>query len=86
MSNLGNSLANQAMAGVIQAGNNVLPWGGLTPSTPYTAYPHIPGPSPYDVRKDALTICIQLMGVAVNNVEQVVEQAKRLERFLLAGE
>lgn len=75
--------------GTIQAqlaGINAPPWGGLASSMPYTAYPYAPGPSPYDVRKDALTLCIQLMGVAVNNVEQVVEQAKRLERFLLAGE
>lgn len=89
MGNPGNSLVNQAMAGMIQAqlaGNSVQPLSGLTPPTPYTAYPYAPGPTPYDVRKDALTLCIQLMGVAVNNVEQVVGQAKRLERFLLAGE
>lgn len=89
MSYLGNSLGNQAAIGTIQAqpaGNNVPSWGGLTSSTPYIAYPHAPGPSPYEVRKDALTLCIQLMGVAVNNVEQVVGQAKRLERFLLTGE
>lgn len=83
MSNLGNSLVNQATMGTIQAENSVSS-GSLTSFIPYTAY--APSPSHYEVRKDALTLCIQLMGVAVNNVEQVVEQAKRLERFLLAGE
>ena len=76
---------NHAAMGAIQARNSTSQWSnGL--GSPYAAYPHAPGPSPYDVRKDALTLCIQLMDVAVNNAEQVVEQAKRLERFLLAGE
>lgn len=57
---------------------------GLTSPT-FTTYPYAPGPSPYDVRKDALQLCIALLD-GVSEAERIIEQAKRLERYLLAGE
>lgn len=56
---------------------------GLTP-TGYAAYPYAPGPSPYDVRKDAFALCVQIG--KWTDMEAVVAGAKRLERYLLTGE